>query len=140
MDMFSIRGVMKHIGAAISYVLLFLFFSLIATSSLAEHQRTVSTYKNHIESNEHNAGGLDHQIHHMLFLTGIGDTFHFLNSEKKAAGETPFYCQPISTRLTGQDYQGIYESYIQGDDSPGFNSLTIPEALRLALQDKFPCP
>ena len=140
MDMFSIGGVMKHIGASISYVLLFLFFCLIATSSLAEHQRTVSTYKNHIESNDHNAGDLDHQIHHMLFLTGIGDTFHFLNSEKDAVGETPFYCQPISTRLTAQDYQSIFEKYIQGDDSSDFNSLTIPEALLLAFQDKFPCP
>ncbi|MDH3809393.1 MAG: hypothetical protein OES29_12285, partial [Desulfuromonadales bacterium] len=71
---------------------------------------------------------------------GIGDTFHFLNSEKEAAGETPFYCQPISTRLTGHDYQSIFERYIQSNDSSEFNSLTIPEALRLALQDKFPCP
>ena len=131
---------MKHIGVSISYVLLFLFFGLIATSSFAEHQRIVSTYKTHIQSNEHNAEDFGHQIHHMLFLTGIGDTFHFLNSEKEAAGETLFYCQPISTRLTGHDYQSIFERYIQSNDSSGFNSLTIPEALRLALKDKFPCP
>ena len=131
---------MKHIGVSVGYVLLFLFFCLISTSSFAEHQRIVSTYKTHIQSNEHKAEDFGHQIHHMLFLTGIGDTFHFLNSEKEAAGETPFYCQPISTRLTGHDYQSIFERYIQSNDSSDFNSLTIPEALRLALQDKFPCP
>jgi hypothetical protein len=42
--------------------------------------------------------------------------------------------------LTGHDYQSIFERYIQVNDSSDFNSLTIPEALRLALQDKFPCP
>ena len=131
---------MKHNGVSIGYVLFYLFFCLISTSSFAEHQRIVSTYKTHIQSNEHNAEDFGHQIHHMLFLTGIGDTFHFLNSEKEAAGEAPFYCQPISTRLTGHDYQTIFERYIQRNDSSDLNSLTIPEALRLALQDKFPCP
>ena len=131
---------MKYIRVSISYGLFFLFFCSIATSSLAERQRTVSAYKKHIKSSEHNSSDFHHQLHHMLFLTGIGDTFRFLNSEKKAAGETPFYCQPIDTRLTGQDYLNIFGSYIQDDDSSDFNSLTIPEALRLALQEKFPCP
>ena len=131
---------MKYIRVSIRYLLFFLFFFLIATSSLAEHQRTVAAYKNHIKSDEHNSGGLDHQVHHMLFLTGIGDTFRLLNHEKEADGETPFYCLPTGTKLTGQDYLNIFENYIQGNNSSDFNSLTIPEALRLALQDKFPCP
>lgn len=131
---------MKYVRISMRYVLFFLFFCLIATSSLAEHQRTVSAYKKHFKSDEHNSGGLDHQVHHMLFLTGIGDTFRLLNSEKESDGETPFYCVPISTRLTGQDYLNIFETYIQSNDSYDFNSLTIPAALRLALKDKFPCP
>jgi hypothetical protein len=119
-------------------IITFLLLS-IATSALAEKQRSVATYKKHMGSEEHKSGDFDHNLHHMLYLTGIVDTYRFLNKEKANAGDEGLYCQPESSNLNGQEYKNIFEMFIYSHDGAKHESLEIPEAMLLALQEKFPC-
>lgn len=122
------------------HAFMLVLFCLIAATCLAGQERTVATYKKHIQSAEHRAGDFDHNLHHMLYLTGIGDTYLFLNNQKETFGDKVLYCQPKDTKLTGQDYKSIFENYIHEHEAPEFDSLTIPAALLMALEEKFPCP
>lgn len=115
-------------------------FIATATTCIAETQRNVSTYKKHMASQEHRAGNFDHDLHHMLFLTGIGDTYHFLNRQRINSGNQALYCQPEGLVLSGQDYKKLFETFINNLDTPESETLEIPEAMLLALQKKFPCP
>lgn len=127
-------------GATMRHTIVIAILLSIATNCLAEKQRNVATYKKHMASEEHRSGNFDHELHHMLFLTGIGDTYRFLNRQKTNSGDVALYCQPEDLKLTGQDYKNIFEKFIHSHEGPEHGALKIPEAMLLALQEKFPCP
>lgn len=122
------------------HIMILVLLLTTATNVLGEHSRNVATYKKHMGSEEHRSSDFDHNLHHMLFLTGIGDTYHFLNTKKANSGDKVFYCQPEETKLTGQEYTTLFEKFIHARDDTDFNAMTLPEAMLLALQQKFPCP
>lgn len=117
-----------------------LMILLLATPCFAVEQRTVGTYKRHMNSDEHNAKDLDHNLHHMLYLTGIHDGYAAVNQELTSKGAPPLYCQPHTKELSGQDCMTLFEQFIYSHEDPKINALTIPDAMLQALRREFPCP
>lgn len=115
--------------------------ALPMTSSYADEvqPRTVSIYKRHMQSTEHDQGNFDHLMHHMLYLSGAADAYTVLNNRRVAAGQPRFYCQPDEITLNGNDYIRILEQQLFRPDSPLPDHLTVAEALLLSLQEEFPC-
>lgn len=111
----------------------------LATACYAGEQRTVRTYKRHINSAEHRVTDLDHNLHHMLYLTGINDGYALLNKQLTGNGEPLLYCQPDTMTLSGQDTKEIFEKFIYSEENQDTNNLSIPEAMLLALKQEFPC-
>lgn len=123
-----------------AYIATVLMVFLLATPCLAAEQRTVGTYKRHMNSDEHNARDLDHNLHHMLYLTGIHDGYAAANQQLTSKGEPPLYCQPDTKALSGQDCMTLFETFIYSHEDSDINALTIPEAMLQALRRNFPCP
>jgi len=125
---------MKHIS--LTLITLLAFFSLC----MAEEPRTVSVYKRHISSGDHNPNDFDHKLHHLLYLSGVGDAYTSVNAMRKKNNELPLYCQPEATRLSGADMMEILNKKIFHSDHPISDDLTVSEALLQALQEEYPCP
>lgn len=121
------------------------FITIIAVSLLtitycyAEEPRTVRTYKRHIKSDEHQGKDFDHAIHHMLYLSGVGDGYRAINKQRKADKQKPLYCQLDAQTLDGADYVKILEKALKNPDNPIADQLTVAEAMLLALKEEFPC-
>jgi hypothetical protein len=125
--------------ATMRYAIIISLLLSIATSCLAEKPRNVATYKKHMGSEEHKSGNFDHNLHHMLYLMGTGDTYRFLNLKKANSGNEVLYCQPENSNLNAQDYKSIFEKFIYSHNGAKHETLVIPEAMLFALQEKFPC-
>ena len=117
----------------------FIIILLLVTSSYAEKPRTLSVYKQHVQSAEHEQGNFDHHLHHMLYLSGVADAYTVLNNGRAAAGSALLYCQPSEKTLNGNDYIRILEQQVYDPDNPLPGHLTVAEALLLSLQEEFPC-
>ena len=115
----------------------FIFFMI--SNCYAEERRTVGTYKQHMNNEEHSASDLDHNLHHMLYLAGVGDGYAFLNKKRKSLGEKLLYCQPDMKTLNVKAYRSIFEKFIYSQENPVTNSLPVSGGMLLALQHEFPC-
>ena len=111
----------------------------LATSGYAEKLRTITVYKQHIQSAEHDQGNFDHHMHHMLYLSGVADAYAVLNQRGVADGRERLYCLPDSTMLNGNDYIRILETAIYQSEPPLPGNMNVAEALLVALQEEFPC-
>ena len=126
---------MKQVTTAFFIILL-----LIPYSYAEELQpRTVSVYKRHMQSPDHGKGNFDHQLHHMLYLSGVADAYMVLNKRRAAAGDPLLYCQPGDNNLNGNDYIRILEQQLYDPDNPLPDHLTVAEGLLRSLQKEFPC-
>ena len=125
---------MKPVLSVIALMLL-----LWTTSHADEGPRTVGVYKDHIKADREKGVSLDHTLHHMLYLTGIGDGFAVINKQRMDRGVRPLYCKPESTILDGGDYMRILETALARTDQPIGNHLPVAEAMLVALVAKFPC-
>ena len=112
---------------------------IIATTSFAEEPRTVGVYKKHMLSDEHKKKDFDHTLHHMLYLGGVTDGLNTINSNNMAKGHAPLYCLPEDLSLTGRDAMQILEGMLFAENSSISDSMTVAEAMLVALQQKFPC-
>lgn len=126
---------MKQLTTAL-FIILFQF-----SSSYAEElqPRTVSVYKRHMQSSDHGKDNFDHQMHHMLYLSGVADAYTVLNQRSAAAGHPLLYCQPGDKNLNGNDYIRILEQQLYDPDNPLPDHLTVAEGLLRSLQKEFPC-
>ena len=126
---------MKQLITAM-FIILFL-----VTSGYAEEPqpRTVSVYKRHMQSPDHDKGNFDHQLHHMLYLSGVADAYTISNQRRAAEGLPLLYCLPHKTSLNGNDYIAILDRQLNDPATPLPDRMTVAEALLLALQQTFPC-
>ena len=106
----------------------------------SEEPRTVAMYKRHIEADKQQGAGLDHTLHHMLYLTGVSDGYVVLNKKREADGQKPLYCQPSSKTLDGSDYMKILGEALSQTKDPIADHLSVAEAMLLALKGEFRCP
>lgn len=121
-------------------IALFIILFLVTSGYTEEPQpRTVSVYKRHMQSPDHDKGNFDHQLHHMLYLSGVADAYSINNERRAAEGLPLLYCLPDNTSLNGNDYIALLEQQINDPDTPLPDRMTVAEALLLALQEKFPC-
>ena len=120
----------------LNLVLIFAFTSFC----MAEEPRTVGVYKRHISSDEHNPNDFDHRLHHLLYLSGVGDAYKSVNATRKKNNEPLLYCQPETVQLSGADMMDILNKKLHHPEHPAADDLTVSEALLQALQDEFPCP
>lgn len=108
--------------------------------SEAEEPRTVGVYKLHMNSDDHNTNDFEHNLHHMLYLSGVGDAYASINRTRKEANQQRLYCQPESAQLTGSDLMKIMDKKLYHPEQPAADALTVSEAMLQALKEKFPCP
>lgn len=126
---------MKHLITA-----LFILLSLVTSSYAQESQpRTVSIYKRHMQSAEHDKSNFDHHLHHMLYLSGVADAYTILNEHRAAEGHALLYCLPDNTTLNGNDYITILEKTLYDSEPPLPDDMKVAEALLVAFQEEFPC-
>ena len=118
---------------------LVLLFASLPAHAQESQPRTVSVYKQHMLSSDHNKGNFDHLLHHMLYLSGVADAYTVLNNRRAAADSSLLFCQPGDKILNGNDYLRILEQQMYDPDSPLPDHLTVAEALLLSLQKEFPC-
>ena len=112
---------------------------LWTVSHAQEQPRTVGVYKDHISADRKKGATVDHTLHHMLYLTGIGDGFRIINKHRLARGESPLYCLPDDTLLGGADYMKILDNALFRTDSSIENHLPVAEAMLIALVAEYPC-
>ena len=126
---------MKHL-ITVSFILLF-----VVTSSYAQESqpRTVSIYKRHMQSTDHDKNNFDHHMHHMLYLSGVADAYTVLNEHRAAEGRALLYCVPDNTSLNGNDYITILEKALYNSEPPLPDDMKVAEAVLVALQKEFPC-
>jgi len=118
--------------------ILIVILILIASSSFAEEPRTVGVYKRHIATENH-AKEFDHNVHHMLYLSGVADGFTTINRQREASREELLFCLPKDTSLSGKDYMQILQHKLEQTVDPVPDSSTVAEAILIALKEKFPC-
>lgn len=106
----------------------------------AEEPRTVVIYKRHMNSADHNANDFEHNLHHMLYLSGVGDAYASVNKMRKEANQPRLYCQPETAKLTGSDLMKILDKKLYHPEHPAADDLTVSEAMLQALKEEFPCP
>ena len=112
---------------------------LAITNCYAEEPRTVGIYKDHIKSEEHKSQNFDHVIHHMLYLSGVGDGYIAINKQRKTDKQKPLYCPLDTETLNGADYVRILDKTLKNPDNQIADQLTVAEAMLLALKQEFPC-
>jgi hypothetical protein len=93
-----------------------------------------------MSSDDHNPNDFDHTLHHLLYLSGVADSYTTLNKKHKESGQPPLYCQPESTQISGADVMKILDKKLYHPEQPAEDSLTVSEALLQALKEEFPCP
>ena len=117
---------------------LILIFALTSLC-MAEEPRTIGVYKRHISSDEHNPNDFDHRLHHLLYLSGVGDAYKSVNAMRRKNQQPLLYCQPETVHLSGADMMELLEKKINHPEHPAAENLTVSEALLQALQDEYPC-
>ena len=133
MGAISIKANMKQLITIIAVIL------LTITNCYAEEPRTVGTYKKHIKSDEHQGKNFDHFIHHMLYLSGVGDGYIAINKQRMTDKQKPLYCQLDAEALNGADYVRILDKALKNPDNQIPDQFTVAEAMLLALKEEFPC-
>ena len=124
---------MKRIITAFALTLLSI------TTSYAVEPRTVGAYKDHMKVDSQQKPGLDHTLHHMLYLTGVSDGYAIMNKHKMANKQNPLYCQPETEVLSEADYMRILEKTLNHPGNPAPDHFLVAEAMLLALKEEFPC-